>query len=138
MLVWKDGKLLLVERRKPPFGLAPPSGHVGDRASFEEAARAELKEEVGLEALELRLVAQADRDNPCRRRGGSWHHWKIYEVQHAGTLQPSTSETKRAGWFSRADLSHLASKTTRYLEGNITEQDWEKDPGLEPVWHNWL
>lgn len=51
MLVWRDGSLLLIERRKPPFGFAPPAGHIDGDDSFEESAKRELKEEVGLEMI---------------------------------------------------------------------------------------
>ena len=56
MLVWRDGKLLLVERKRPPFGFAPPAGHVDEDKSFEVAAKRELKEEVGLEADSMELL----------------------------------------------------------------------------------
>src|SRR5919106_6185576 len=104
MLIWRDGKLLLIERRKPPFGFAPPAGHVDGRQSYEEAARAELKEEVGLDALELKLVAKGKRNNPCRRPGGKWHDWQIYDVRYVGHLTPSVSETKKAAWVGHDDL----------------------------------
>jgi len=37
--VWRNGKLLLIERKKFPFGFAPPAGHVDGRQSFEVAAK---------------------------------------------------------------------------------------------------
>ena len=33
MLVWKNKKILLIERKKAPFGFAPPAGHV-DKSVF--------------------------------------------------------------------------------------------------------
>ena len=47
MIITRDENLLLIERRKPPFGFAPPAGHVDDKGSFENAAREEVQEEVG-------------------------------------------------------------------------------------------
>lgn len=139
LLLWKDDRLLLIERGKPPFGFAPPAGHVDDRESYESAARQELTEEVGLEALELKLVAEGRKNNPCRRPNGTWHHWKIYEVfSFAGSLSPSPSETKRVGWYDRTALLHLASRTAQYLEGKLDQSTWEASPGLEPVWYDWL
>lgn len=76
MLV-RDGDLfLLIERATFPFGFALPAGHVDGDPSFEAAARRELREEVGLETATLKELLDKHMDNPCRREGGTWHHWK--------------------------------------------------------------
>ena len=67
MLVWRDGKLLLIKRARPPYGFAPPAGHVDTHSSFEVAARKELKEEVGLDTESIKLIVEGRKDNPCRR-----------------------------------------------------------------------
>lgn len=133
MLVWHDDKLLLIERKKPPFGFAAPAGHVDADATYENAALRELTEEVGLRGTALELVLEQETNNPCRR-GGTWHHWKVYSTQVSGTVQPSQSETKRAGWYSRQQLRQLAERTQAYLDGQIDETAWEQEPGLELVW----
>lgn len=56
-------RLLLIERRNPPFGFAPPAGHVDDHGSFEKAARDELEEETGLVAVELARVLDRRYEN---------------------------------------------------------------------------
>jgi ADP-ribose pyrophosphatase YjhB (NUDIX family) len=49
--VWRDGKVLLVERAKPPIGIwAFPGGHVELGETLEQAAARELHEESGLTA----------------------------------------------------------------------------------------
>ena len=49
--IWRDGKVLLVERAKPPKGIwAFPGGHVELGETLEEAAARELQEETGMTA----------------------------------------------------------------------------------------
>jgi ADP-ribose pyrophosphatase YjhB (NUDIX family) len=138
MLVWKDGKLLLIERKRPPFGFAPPAGHLDLDSSFEHSAERELKEEVGLDSKNIELLIEGRKENPCRREGGSWHYWKIYKVETSGEVKRSEDETKQAGFYSSDDLKLLADKTERYLSGDIKQNEWEESPGLEPVWYDWL
>lgn len=138
MLVWQNDQLLLIERKKPPFGFAPPAGHVDDDKSFEVAAKRELKEEVGLEADMIELLIEGHKNNPCRREGGNWHYWKIYKVEAEGEIKRSKDETKQVNFYNKNDLLALADKTEKYLRGDINQNDWETSPGLEPVWYEWL
>ena len=138
MLVWKDDKLLLIERAKFPFGFAIPAGHVDGDKSFEESAIRELKEEVGLDAKELELVVEARKDNPCRRDGGTWHYWKIYKVIASGDVDRSRDETKKAGWYDVSQIKELCDKTEKYNNKNISEEEWQDSPGLEPIMYEWF
>ncbi|MBU1104602.1 NUDIX domain-containing protein [Candidatus Parcubacteria bacterium] len=138
MLVRRDERVLLIERGKPPFGFAPPAGHVDDKGSFENAAREEIEEEVGLSPTELKLVVEGKKNNPCRREGGSWHYWKIYEVDTEGEIKRSKDETKQAGWFTLDQIKSLARKTERYLAREIPEEEWQQSPGIEPIWLEWF
>lgn len=143
MLVNNGGKFLLIERRKPPFGFAPPAGHVDEdttpdgQKDFETAAKRELEEEVGLKAKELKLIYEGRQENSCRRPGGSWHYWKIYEVEAEGDITRSKDETKQAGWYSPEEIVKLGEQTEKYLKGELTDEEWQKNPGLEIYWHRW-
>lgn len=132
------GELLLIERKKPPFGFAPPAGHVDEHCSYEKAVENETREEVGLEPIRISFIAQKRKGNPCRRKGGTWHHWRIYRVETRGRIRRSQDETKQAGWYNKAKIKSLATKTELYLTGEITEEEWQKSPGLEPVWQEWF
>jgi len=138
MLVWRNDKLLLIERKKFPFGFAPPAGHVDGDEDFVTSAKRELQEEVGLETVELKLLIEGKKNNACRREDGTWHDWKIYQVEVRGEIKRSEDETKQAGFYNKESLLVLADKTEQYLRGEIKEEDWEKSPGLEPVWYEWL
>lgn len=138
MLVWKDDKLLLIERAKFPYGFAIPAGHVDGDLTYEESAKRELKEEVGLETETLRLVAEGRKENPCRREDGSWHYWKIYQVTTTGDIDRSRDETKQAEWYTIDQLRELGNKTEKYNAKEISEEAWNESPGLELVMYEWF
>lgn len=138
VLVFKGDKLLIIDRKRPPLGLAAPAGHVdkhgnpedSEAKQFEQAARNELEEEVGLTATRLTLLAEGQMDNPCRRPGGDWHYWRIYEAQAIGDLNPSEEETRGHFWCSREQM--------RALLDNESVTMGHGEIGLEPVWRDWF
>jgi len=137
MLVWRDDMLLLIQKRRFPFAFAPPAGHC-DGLDFEEAARSELAEEVGLSTLELKLAIEGKKENPCRREDGTWHYWKIYQVDAEGEVVRSESETQQFVWANNDLLKSLSKKTEDYLNGKLSKEEWDASPGLEIVWQEWL
>jgi ADP-ribose pyrophosphatase YjhB (NUDIX family) len=54
ILEWRGRRVLLVERRYPPYGLALPGGFVEAGETLEEACRREVAEETGLTIHTLR------------------------------------------------------------------------------------
>ena len=138
MFVWKEGKLLLIERKKFPFGFAVPAGHVDGDKTFEEAALRELREEVGLECISMKKIFEGRKENRCRREDGAWHLWKLYKTETSGDLDRSKDETKQANWYSQEQIEVLALKTEEYRIGNVSEADWEQSPGLEPIMFDFL
>ena len=137
MFIWKDEKLLLIERKKFPFGFAVPAGHVDEHGNFEDAAKAEVSEEVGFEATNLKLIMEGRRENICRRPGGSWHYWKLYETEVSGNLKPSEDETKKAGWYTKDEIREMAEKTEKYNNNEISKDEWILSPGLERNFYEW-
>lgn len=124
MLVWRDEKILLIERKRGVLGFAPPAGHVDGDSTSEEAVKRELKEEVGLDAKNIELVVEGRKENKCRREDGTWHYWKIYKVDADGEVLRNQDETKQAGWYNKEQISALAEKTEKYLKGEILEDLW--------------
>jgi len=97
-----------------------------------------LEEEVGLKTKDIRLLIEGRKDNPCRREDGTWHYWKIYRVEVKGDVERSQEETKQAGFCSKEKIKEFADRTEKYIRGEIKEKEWEKSPGIEPVWYEWL
>ena len=135
-----EKELLLIERKKLPFGFAPPAGHIDNHGTAKQAAKDELQEEVGLtvEDKDLILRLEGIKYNPCRRISGNnfhFHYWHVFEaLKFSGELKPSPDEAKQAGWYGHDQLLALAQRTRDYLAGKILEPDWQQSPGLEPVW----
>lgn len=137
---------LFIWRNTFPFSVAPVSGHVFDEHShYADAARAELKEEVGLDVTEVhRTPVGGWRPNRCRREPGpvgTGHQWEVY-VAYLGTrvpeLVPSEREVKTARWLNRAEVQFLANQTMLYARGRISEESYRGSPGIEPVWVGFL
>ena len=138
MLVFNDqGKILLIERKKIPPGFAPPAGHV-DGDTFRDAAIRELGEEVGLMVQGLDEVARGKKNNRCRRIGGDFHDWRIYHAKAEGKINGNKDETKQAKWVGKEELEILAKRTESYLSAEISQDDFNRQPGLEPVWYEWF
>lgn len=138
MLVFNDlGEMLLIERKRFPPGFAPPAGHV-DGDTFRGAAIRELQEEVGLTVNDLAEIARGKKQNPCRRPSGGFHNWRIYHATVEGRVSGNTDETKQVRWVGREEVESLAKRTESYLNGEISPDDFNQQPGLEPVWYEWF
>jgi len=119
MIVERGGKLLLIKRKIFPLTYAFPAGHVEDGEEYEHAAVRELKEEVGLDATKVELVAEGRVENPCSRVDGTWHAWKVYKIEAEGEVRRSEEETTDVGWFTREEIRNLPP------------------PGFEPIMFEW-
>lgn len=144
------GELLLIERKKYNFGFAPPAGHL-DGDSFENAAKKELEEEVGLTGRSYTLLLEKELQNPCRREGGTHHLWQVFEVGGVENLniKASEDETKSYIWADIAKLKTLSALLEEFMKKNNflvddlpalvaatnNSLDWQENPGLEPPWY---
>src|SRR3989344_1517777 len=148
ILLWRDDKLLMIERKKYNFGFAIPAGHQdGDDAVT--TAKKELEEEIGLIADELKEKLVLELPNPCKREGGTHHQWHIFEAQNShGEIKPSEEETKSYIWAETSTLKVLArnleefckrinvplqvSNLPKIVQATNGDPTWAEKPGLEP------
>ena len=139
----ETNRTALLRRARFPVGMAPPAGHVDGHGSPEEAAMAEVSEEIGLHLAASGLIKTRIQErrvaNKCRRSGGDYHWWWVYEATVPNSnLRPDADETLGAGWYSAADLQKLADRYEAYRNGSIGEDAWQAEPGLEPVWYEFM
>lgn len=110
--IFEEGKILLVRERDGKWSL--PGGWVDVTQSIGENAVKEVREEAGLEARALRLIAVQDRDrhNPPRY---IYPICKIFVLcQKLGGAFAPNLETSASGYFALDDLPPLAAeKCTR-------------------------
>lgn len=123
-----DGRILLVERKKFPFGWAPPAGHL-DGLTYPMACFSEFEEETGLKVVGAPrpLNLKHSRKYLRCRRGGRYHDWQIFEVNWrpgegsneagiaSGELKPNQEETKNIKWHTLDEVYDLVEKTRIYL-----------------------
>lgn len=135
------GRYLMFKRATPPVGIAPVAGHVDDHGTYDDAARAEVREEVGLTVVSLQLRAVRWRANVCRRRHGPigpGHNWNVYTAVVAGDLAPDEREALDARWYTSGMVRALVNRTVDYADGRLTAEQFAADPGIEPVWVEFL
>ena len=108
--VWRDGKVLLVQRAKPPVGIwAFPGGHVEAGERLEEAAVRELFEETGMSAEFRGLLGLYDVIRRNEAGLVSVHYVIASYLGVAGPEEPvAASDAAAAAW---ADPDALAGFT---------------------------
>lgn len=148
ILIWRDGTLLMIERKKYNFGYAIPAGHQ-DGDDPPTTAQKELGEETGLIAEKLEPRLTLTLPNPCKRENGMYHDWTIFEaVEWLGKIKLSADETKSYLWADTEKISRFAQRLKGFAKqkgidlvsenlprlAKETNEDgsWQQNPGLEP------
>lgn len=147
-VIIKNGEqFCLIKRENYPVSYAFVAGHL-DGDTPEAGAKREAQEEVGIHTAEMRFVYRDLLDNPCKRNGGAFHQWTIFEsYDWKGTLK-ANSDAADAFWCSYRELYRLAQHTfifadklhifpedlRRFTHEVSSNPAWIADPGLEPAW----
>ncbi len=106
----KEGKYLLIDRLKPPFGFACPAGHVDEGEDWETAIIREVTEETGLVTVSVKQIGfDYDSDIPQEKcsRGIGYHLWNFYEVETTGNLIFKYDEVKSIDWYTPEQIKEL-------------------------------
>jgi 8-oxo-dGTP diphosphatase len=108
--VWRDGKVLLVERAKEPRGIwAFPGGHVEPGENLEAAAARELFEETGLSARLTGLVGLYEVIRRDTAGEISLHYVIACFLGHADPGEPvAASDAAAAEWADPEKLGSYA------------------------------
>jgi len=140
-------RILLIERKIYNPGFALPAGH-HDGADPKKAAKNELFEEVGLTALYLLPRLIKTLKNTCKREGGTFHRWIVFEAEKwSGEPAMSEREVKSFVWADKAKIAELARKLEEFISKNgfsledlpalidatNKSEEWKSGPGLEPA-----
>lgn len=104
----KKGEILMIERNIFPPGWAAPAGHVDEGEKPEEAMIREVREEVGINVKDFKLLTHEFVDwNECSK-GIVGHDWHVYEVlDYEGEIRRSEREVKGIKWVSIDELKKL-------------------------------
>jgi len=117
IIVECNGKYLLMDRINPPPGFASPAGHIDEGEEPMEAAIRELKEETGIEQMDLEFVCEEEIPwNYCK--SVTVHHWYLYKTKVLKEdIVMDKEETKLMGWYTVEEM---------------------KEMNLEKVWSYWF
>ena len=116
-VIERDGKYLLIDRAKPPYGFASIAGHIEENETAEQALAREIAEESGLTLVRHEKIFEEVMNRYSCDRGVSIHRWHVYACEVSGTVKRSQRETKSIGWYSKEEIARLE---------------------LEPVWKHWF
>ena len=110
MLIFNSrGELLLQKRsiwkdRNPGRWDSSAAGHLDSGENYLEAARRELREELGVEAPALEPIGKLA---PCEQTG--WEFIEVFRGVHDGPFTPAPLEVETVAFFNREDVAAWAA-----------------------------
>ena len=108
---------VLLQKRSPNLRIFPgcwdasAAGHVDGGRSYEQAAQQELKEEIGVEGLQLREVAHFLDDTPVPGEGPTRRYAKLFVAELEDTPQKlGRDEVAEVRWFTPEEIKQLVAE----------------------------
>ncbi len=147
VIIRRGDSFAVIRRKNYPVAFAFVAGH-GDGDDPATAAAKEAREEANIAVSRLEKKFEGRLENPCKREGGSHHNWHVFEAAAWSGELRAASDAKEAFWANAEELAALAERTRSFSKklgiaaddlGRCTpalaeDPDWQKSPGLEPVW----
>ncbi|MBI2047851.1 MAG: NUDIX hydrolase [Parcubacteria group bacterium] len=149
IVIKKGRNFVVILRKNYPISYAFVAGHL-DGDTSRQAAIKESIQEANVSIDSLKHLWSGTFSNPCKRDGGGFHEWSVWEAvkwhgeveagddaKEAFILSPQKVHAliKRTRSFEKRSGIPLTKKNvdafTKYV---VDDSDWQKDPGLEPVW----
>ena len=117
LLLDDERRILLLEHVfRPDSGWGVPGGFINQGENPETALRRELREEIGVEIEDVRLVLARTLRRP--------RQVEIYfRARVIGQPVPCSFEIKRAQWFALDDLPDLSSDQRRLIKQTAGEKN---------------
>jgi len=115
-VIIKEGKVLLLERRKFPYKFTIPAGHLEKGEVPSKAVKREVKEETNLKIDDIEKLFSGEIEDPCRR-GADIHNWDLfYSSSFKGELE-TNDEANGYRWVKLSDLDsmNLTKPTEEFL-----------------------
>jgi len=107
-IIKKQNKILIIDRKLPPPGLAGVAGHIEEKESPLQTLEREIKEESGLilvshKFLFKKLIPQKE---DCVFKAKK-HKWYVYECKCSGELKPSKKEVNSINYLTIKQIKKL-------------------------------
>ena len=104
IIIHKEGRILLIKRKNPPYGWAFPGGFVDEGETVEHAAVREAKEETGLDVqlTELLYVYSDPKRDPRQ------HTLSVVFIADSNGIAVASDDAVELAYFSLDALPELA------------------------------
>ncbi len=101
-----QGKIVLIERKNPPYGWAIPGGFVDVGETVEDAVRREMKEEIGVELFDLKQFhAYSDP-----KRDKRWHTISLIFTATCKMAPIAGDDAKNFALFTKEEITKMGKE----------------------------
>jgi 8-oxo-dGTP diphosphatase len=102
-IVEYKGKIVLIERKNPPYGWALPGGFVDVGETVEAAVKREMMEEINVELLDLKQFHVYS--DP--KRDPRWHTVSLIFTATCNTEPKAGDDAKNAALFTKEEIMKM-------------------------------